>query len=98
MKAPELTNKVKFYADLPDGQRNKLCTYSVHNYAHAIDIIVKYKREGAAIRKAYYNTFYASNGMPLNVAITPKAYEDEFLHETYSERQRYEQMKRNKPI
>jgi hypothetical protein len=90
MKTRPPLHQVKFYADMPDGQRNKLCTYPVHDYSHAIDILVRFKRKGATIRKAYFNSSHTYNGQPLNVPITPKAYEDELLHETYSEKKRYQ--------
>jgi hypothetical protein len=79
-------HKVKFYADTIEGGINKLFTFSVYNYSHAIDIIIKFKREGAKIRAA----FFQSEGDSFNVKITPKAYEDDFLHNTYSEKKRYD--------
>ena len=84
-------HKVKFYADTQKGNINKLFTFPVYDYNHAIDIIIKFKREGAKIRAAF---FQAANES-FNVKITPKAYEDDFLHETYSEKKRYEQVKGN---
>ena len=80
------SHKVKFYADTSQGGINKLFTFSVYDYSHAIDIIVKFKREGAKIRAA----FFQSEGQTFNVKISPKAYEDDFLHETYSEKKRYD--------
>ena len=49
-------HKVKFYADTVKGDINKLFTFSVYNYSHAIDIIVKFKREGAVIRAAFFES------------------------------------------
>lgn len=89
MNKPNPTHKVKFYADTPKGDINKLFTFSVYDYDHAIDIIVKFKREGSKIRAA----FFQSEGNNFNVKITPKAYEDDFLHETYSEKKKYDQYK-----
>jgi hypothetical protein len=84
-------HKVKFYADTSQGGINKLFTFPVYNYNHAIDIIIKFKREGAKIRAA----FFQSEGQGFNVKITSKAYEDDFLHETYSEKRRYERFNDN---
>jgi hypothetical protein len=80
-------HKVKFYADTLQGGINKLFTFSVYDYNHAIDIIIKFKREGAKIRAA----FFEEENKTFNVPITPKAYEDDFLHETFSEKKRYHQ-------
>lgn len=44
MKSKEETSQVKFYADTEIGGINKLFTFPVHNYEHAIDIIIKFKR------------------------------------------------------
>jgi len=85
MNKPAPPHKVKFYADTVRGDLNKLFTFSVYDYSHAIDIIVKFKREGAKIRAA----FFQSEGETINVKITPKAYEDDFLHETFAEKKRY---------
>ncbi|HRC03255.1 MAG TPA: hypothetical protein PLJ18_12430 [Niabella sp.] len=83
MKSKEETSQVKFYADTEIGGINKLFTFPVHNYEHAIDIIIKFKREGAKIRAA----FFQAAGNNFNVKITPKAYEkDEFTYKTFSEK------------
>lgn len=86
MNKPVASHKVKFYADTTKGQVNKLFTFPVYDYAHAIDIVVKFKREGAKIRAA----FFQSEDKSINVKITPKAYEDDFLHETFTEKKRYQ--------
>lgn len=82
-------HKVKFYADTLQGGVNKLFTFPVYDYKHAIDIIIKFKREGAKIRAA----FFQAENESFNVKITPKAYEDDFLHETFTEKKRYEQLR-----
>lgn len=89
MNTPKPLHQVKFYADTLKGGTNKLFTFSVYDYNHAIDIIIKFKREGAKIRAAFFQAVNNS----FNVKITPKAYEDELLHETYSEKKRYEQFR-----
>jgi hypothetical protein len=77
------TCQVKFYADSPEGGINKLFTFPVHNYNHAIDIIMKFKRNGCKIRVAYFQ----AQGNKFNVKITAKAYEgDPLLHKTFSEK------------
>lgn len=85
-------HKVKFYADTSQGGVNKLFTFPVYDYNHAVDIIVKFKREGAKIRAA----FFQSEGKGFNVKITPKAYEDDFLYETYSEKKHYDRLNESK--
>ena len=95
MNTPKPMHQVKFYADFPDGKTNKLCTYPVHDYRHAIDILVKFKRKGATIRKAFFDSINTFNGKAINIPITPKAYEDELLHETFAEKERYRKMRGN---
>jgi hypothetical protein len=85
MENDKATSQVKFYADTEQGGANKLFTFPVHNYDHAIDILMKFKREGAKIRAA----FFQAPGNNFNVKITSKAYDkDEHLHKTFSERKR----------
>ena len=59
-KAP-LPCKVKFYADCPDGQRNKLFSYQVHDLNHAIDLMDRFKNKGFTIRSAYFTKHSGSN-------------------------------------
>ena len=48
-------NKVKFYADCPDGTMNKLFVFKdIKTLDHAQDIVVKYIRKGYIIRAAFY--------------------------------------------
>lgn len=84
------TSQVKFYADTQQGDSNKLFCYPVHNFGHAIDIIIKFKRQGAKIRAA----FFQGNVRERNMKIDASLYEDELLHETYSEKKRYEEAKK----
>ena len=46
--------KLAFYADCPDGTKNKLFTYKVYDLSHSIDILNKFKAKGFLFRKAYY--------------------------------------------
>jgi len=48
-------NRLKFYADTPLGQKNKLFVFKVSDYSHAIDLAAKFVQEkGFIIRAAYY--------------------------------------------
>ncbi len=52
---PEQTEKLKFYADTPSGQPNKLFVFKVKSLDHAIDLAAKFVQEsGFKIRAAYY--------------------------------------------
>jgi hypothetical protein len=70
-------HKLKFYGDFPDGQKNKLCTYGVYDYAHAVKLLRKFQAKGVKIRKAYWNGVNVHSGQPMNVAITPRAYQND---------------------
>lgn len=48
-------NQVKFYADTPAGDKNKLFTYPAHCIDQAVDIAAKFVQEiNFRIRAAYY--------------------------------------------
>ena len=48
-------NRLKFYADTPRGQKNKLFVFRVSDYQHAIDLAAKFVQErGFKIRAAFY--------------------------------------------
>jgi hypothetical protein len=51
---PKPDSKVKFYADCPDGQRNKLFSYPVHDIVHALNLLDRFKEKGFTIRSAYF--------------------------------------------
>lgn len=65
MKA-EAKEKLAFYANCPDGQRNKLFTYKVHNLGNSMDLLNKFQARDFHIKKAYH-TF--DNGK--NIALDP---------------------------
>lgn len=44
---------LKFYADCPDGQINKLFTYPVHQGGHAFDLIRRFFARGFDVRAAF---------------------------------------------
>lgn len=49
------TQKVKFYADTPRGDKNKLFTYPVKDYEHAFDLVAKFVQDKKFIvRAAFY--------------------------------------------
>jgi hypothetical protein len=62
----EAKEKLAFYADCPDRQKNKLFTYKVHDLNNSIDLLNKFKARGFEIKKAYH-TF--DNGK--NIALDP---------------------------
>lgn len=64
----EPLEKLAFYADCPDGQKNKRFTYSVHDLSHSVDLLNKFKAKGCHIRKAYH-TFDNGKNMALDVIV-----------------------------
>lgn len=48
--------KVKFYADTPSGQTNKLFTFNVKNRQGAEKALERFKRYGCTIRAAWFET------------------------------------------
>ena len=47
--------KLKFYADTPAGEKNKLFVYKVKSYDHAIDLAAKFvQKYNYTIRAAYF--------------------------------------------
>ncbi len=50
--------RLSFYADTPDGQKNKLFTFKVKSLTHAVDLATKFIQEnGFKIRAAYYSGY-----------------------------------------
>jgi hypothetical protein len=64
MKVPP-SEKVAFYANCPDGTKNKLFTYLVHDLDHSTDLLNKFKAKGFEIKKAYH-TFSNGKNMKLD--------------------------------
>ena len=47
--------KLKFYADTPEGEKNKLFVYKVKSFDHAIDLAAKFVQEkNFRIRAAFF--------------------------------------------
>lgn len=46
--------KVKFYADAPDGTKNKILNYCVHDLSHATDLLNRFVADGWKLRMAYF--------------------------------------------
>ena len=44
---------LRFYADCPDGESNKLFCYRVHQGGHAADLITKFMADGFKVRAAF---------------------------------------------
>lgn len=44
---------LKFYADCPEGESNKLFSYSVHHGGHAADLITRFMGKAFTIRAAF---------------------------------------------
>jgi hypothetical protein len=59
------SEKLGFYANCPDGTRNKLFTYSVYDLSHSIDLLNKFTAKGFEIKKAYH-TFDNGKNMQLD--------------------------------
>jgi transcriptional accessory protein Tex/SPT6 len=82
----ETKNKVKFYADCPDGTNNKLFVYkNIKSLKHAKDILIKYIRKGYNIRSSYYE-FLTNNGTMMNVKLNGISEIDFVEYETYTEK------------
>lgn len=64
----EPKEKLAFYADCPDGQKNKLFTYRVHDLSHSNDMLNKFRAKGCHIRKAYH-TFDNGRNIALDVLV-----------------------------
>ena len=44
---------LRFYADCPEGESNKLFCYRVHQGGHAADLITKFMGDGFKVRAAF---------------------------------------------
>ena len=44
---------LRFYADCPEGESNKLFCYRVHQGGHAADLITKFMADGFKVRAAF---------------------------------------------
>ncbi|MPR32387.1 hypothetical protein [Salmonirosea aquatica] len=60
------TERVKFYADAPDGTKNKLLVYKVHDLGHSIDLLNRFDSKGWNIRAAWH-LFDNGNNVRLRV-------------------------------
>ena len=65
----EATQRVKFYADAPDGiTKNKYMVYKVHDVQHAIDLVKKFIENGWKIRAAFFESSEKANiKIPINI-------------------------------
>ena len=79
-------NKVKFYADCPDGTTNKLFVFKdIKTLDHAKDVAIKYIRKGYIVRAAFYE-FKTILGTTQNVKINGIDQIDIIDYQTYSEK------------
>lgn len=46
---------IKFYADAPDGTKNKLLSYKVKDISHSLDLLRRFIQQGWRIRRAYHH-------------------------------------------
>lgn len=46
---------IKFYADAPDGIKNKLLQYRVKDLSHSLDLLQRFSKKGWKIRRAYHH-------------------------------------------
>jgi len=51
-----MKGKIKFYADTPRGEINKLFTFNVKNRIGATNALERFKRYGFTIRAAWFET------------------------------------------
>jgi hypothetical protein len=51
-----MKGKIKFYADTPRGETNKLFTFNVKNRIGATNAIERFKKHGFNIRAAWFET------------------------------------------
>lgn len=58
--------RVKFYADAPDGTQNKLMVYKVHDLGHSVDLLNRFDAKGWKIRAAWH-LFDNGNSVRLTV-------------------------------
>jgi hypothetical protein len=65
-------NKVKFYADTPNNEKNKLFTFIVKDYKTALKLIFDFQKKGFNIRSAYYDFCIAQLGQRFNLQIELK--------------------------
>lgn len=47
--------QIKFYADAPDGLKNKFLCYDVKDISHSIDLLNRFSSKGWKIRTAYHH-------------------------------------------
>ena len=45
--------QLKFYADCPDNQKNKLFTYPVHDGKHAADLLARFASKSFRLRESF---------------------------------------------
>lgn len=65
----EITSRVKFYADTPLGQKNKLFTFSVPGMPGIPRLLANFIAKGFRIKAVYYE--YLKNGKLIdNIRIT----------------------------
>jgi hypothetical protein len=58
----ELRNRVKFYADSPNGADiNKYLVYDVQDIQHAIDLVNRFLSKGWIVRACFYQTPEGAN-------------------------------------
>jgi hypothetical protein len=55
----EITEKklncfVKFYANAPDGTKNKYLVYKVYDLSHALDLLMKFQKNEWYIKSAFF--------------------------------------------
>lgn len=54
MTTPKPLERVKCYADAPDGTQNKYLVYQSHDLDHSIDVLNRLVNQGWKIRAAYH--------------------------------------------
>jgi hypothetical protein len=60
--------RVKFYADAPDGTKNKYMVYKCDDIEKAIELVKRFSSKGWTIRAAYFETDKGANvRIPSNI-------------------------------
>lgn len=55
---------IKFYADAPDGSKNKFLSYKVKDISNSLDLLLRFKAKGWKIRRAYH---HFENGKQISI-------------------------------
>ena len=60
----QTNDQVRFYADAPNGAKNKLCCYQVYDLNHSLDLLNRFVNKGWKFRAAFHQF---GNGKNVNL-------------------------------